>query len=199
MPLTNNGGRDNPLGCPRRRAQRQATEAYGKGVHCSTFVPPGASLWAGTAQRAIPTNPNFRQRHHPVFCHFSRLGNSQNHFGFTRNSFEFTQRNSGHARRYFGHTRRKSGRARNSCRRVWSGIGSAANCLVCSRRNFWNFGTDERSPVVVSGVPAETSGAPEIISGTPKMTVGIPKMLKRDECEWRNTPHAFVVVFCPDM
>ncbi len=49
----NQSGRDSALRCPRRRAQRQATESGGQGVGLTTFVPAG--LPPGTAQRAVPT------------------------------------------------------------------------------------------------------------------------------------------------
>ena len=55
MPLTNNGGRDNPLGCPRRRAQRQATEASGKPfTFLCAFRPP---LRCGRGRRSAPSLP----------------------------------------------------------------------------------------------------------------------------------------------
>ena len=73
MPLRNNGGRDNPLGCPRRRAQRQATEAAGQAF---------TVLRAGTAQRAIPTNAIVGERYNPKKGHVAgkddqKLGNGR--------------------------------------------------------------------------------------------------------------------------
>jgi hypothetical protein len=53
--FTNNGGRDSALRCPRRRAQRQATESDCRNLSFATPVPPSASLRAGTPQRGVPT------------------------------------------------------------------------------------------------------------------------------------------------
>ena len=54
MPLAEAGGRDSALRCPRRRAQRQATEPTPT-VSARRFRP----FRAGTAQRAVPTTVPF--------------------------------------------------------------------------------------------------------------------------------------------
>ena len=59
MQLTEATGRDSALRCPRRRAQRQATEKWPI-YHVRSALPGGA------AQRGIPAKPNFRQLHNPI-------------------------------------------------------------------------------------------------------------------------------------